>query len=102
LAAAKDELPDVLKKLSAPKQEVNEDITFGSLTKDFLKNGMNDYRLSDRGEKLEYKEATKSKYKKILSSYILLKGGKDIVGRMVAPVVFKEKYFQTPFKDLTV
>ena len=100
LAAAKDELPNVLKELSAPKQEANEDITFGSLTKDFLKNGMNDYRLSDRGEKLEYKEATKNKYRKILSSYILLKGGKDIVERMVAPVVLKGRYFQTPFKDL--
>ena len=102
LAAAKDELPNVLKELSAPKREANQDITFGSLTKDFLKNGMNDYRLSDKGEKLEYKEATKTKYKKILNSYILLKGGKDIVQRMVAPVVFKEKYFQTPFKDLTL
>ena len=61
---------------------------------------MNDYRLSDRGEKLEYKEATKKKYRKILNSYVLLKGGKDIVERMVAPVVFKGKYFQTPFKDL--
>ena len=100
LAAAKDELPNVLKELSAPKQEANEDISFGSLSKDFLKNGMNDYRLSDRGEKLEYKEATKKKYRKILNSYILLKGGKDIVERMVAPVVFKGKYFQTPFKDL--
>jgi len=100
LAAAKDELPNVLKELSAPKQEANEDISFGSLSKDFLKNGMNDYRLSDRGEKLEYKEATKKKYRKILNSYVLLKGGKDIVERMVAPVVFKGKYFQTPFKDL--
>ena len=45
LAAAKDELPNVLKELSASKQEANEDISFGSLSKDFLKNGMNDFRL---------------------------------------------------------
>jgi hypothetical protein len=64
LAAAKDELPNVLKELSALKQDANEDNTFGSLSKDFLKNEMNDYRLLDREKKLEYKEATLSLIKK--------------------------------------
>tara|TARA_B100001057_G_C22431226_1_gene787516 strand:+ start:123 stop:527 length:405 start_codon:yes stop_codon:yes gene_type:complete len=40
LAAAKDELPDILKEFSAPKSEQNEDITFGALSKDFLKNAL--------------------------------------------------------------
>ena len=52
LAAAKDELPEVLRKMSVPRVESNEDITFKSLAKDILKNGTNVYRLADRGEKI--------------------------------------------------
>lgn len=52
LATAKDELPEVLRKMSVPRVESNEDITFKSLAKDILKNGTNVYRLADRGEKI--------------------------------------------------
>jgi len=100
LAAAKDALPEVLKELSAPKIENNQDINFGALAKDFLKNGINGYRLADRGEKFEYKNSTKTKYKKIINGYILLKGGSEIIERLTAPIVFKEKFYNTPFKDL--
>ena len=102
LAAAKDELHNTLKELSAPKLEKNEDITFGSLARDFIKVGMSDYRVADKGEKMEYKDSTKRKYIKALNSYILLKGGKDIVSRMVAPLIFKQKLYKTPFKDLAL
>src|SRR6056300_933579 len=70
------------------------------MARDFLKNGLNNYRLADRGEKFEYKEATKRKYRKLINSYILLKGHKDIVERLSSPLVFKEKFYTKPFKDL--
>ena len=101
LATAKDELPEVLKALSSPKIEQNEDTTFGALAKDFIKHGMNDYRLADiGGDKYEYAASTKWKYKKALTSYILLKGGKEIVTRMASPCFFKNRYYATAFKDL--
>ena len=100
LAATKDALPGILKELSAPKLENKQDHSFGSMAKDFLKNGLNNYRLADRGEKFEYKEATKRKYRKLINSYILLKGHKDIVERLSSPLVFKEKFYTKPFKDL--
>ena len=51
LAAAKDALPDISKDMSAPKLKEKQNSSFGSLARDFLKNGLNGYRLSGRGEK---------------------------------------------------
>tara|TARA_B110000090_G_C13319635_1_gene422966 strand:- start:126 stop:695 length:570 start_codon:yes stop_codon:yes gene_type:complete len=63
---------------------------------------MSDYRAADKGEKMEYKDSTKRKYIKALNSYILLKGGKDIVRRMVAPLIFKQKLYKTALKALAL
>ena len=61
LAAVKDELHKTLIELSSPKLEKNEDTTFGSLARDFIKVGMSNYRIADKGEKMEYKDSTKRK-----------------------------------------
>jgi len=76
LVAAKNALPNILKELSEPKTGFKDGLTFETLVKDFLKNGTNDYRLIESGGKLDYKKSTIKKYTKILTSYILLKGGK--------------------------
>lgn len=100
LVAAKNALPNILKELSEPKTGFKDGLTFETLVKDFLKNGTNDYRLIESGGKLDYKKSTIKKYTKILTSYILLKGGKPIVDRMVSPIIYKDRLFNTPFKDL--
>jgi len=99
---AKESLADILKDMAAPKQETKEDSLFGSLAKDFLKNGITGYRLSDKSEKHEYKEATKKKYIKLINTYLLLKGGKDITQRLVTPMTYKERFYNVPFKDLRI
>jgi len=48
--------------------------TFGTLANEFLKGGLDGFRLSDKGgEKYEYKDSTKHSYKKNINTYILLK-----------------------------
>tara|TARA_R110000787_G_scaffold34982_1_gene90217 strand:+ start:742 stop:2193 length:1452 start_codon:yes stop_codon:yes gene_type:complete len=100
--AAKEMLPQILKDMAAPKEETKDDSLFGNLAKDFLKNGINGYRLSDKSEKHEYKDSTKTKYIKLINTYILLKGGKDITQRLVAPMTYKERFYNVPFKDLRI
>ena len=88
--AAKAELPNVLKAMEKPKHKTDEKL-FGSLAKDFMKSGFSGYRLADKSEKHEYKETTIKKYKKLISTYLLLKGNDDIKDRMTKLFVFEDR-----------
>ena len=96
--AAKLELPIVLKAMEKPKHRTDEKL-FGSLAKDFMKSGFSGYRLADKSEKHEYKETTIRKYKKLISTYLLLKGNDDIKDRMSKLFVFEDRSSIKPLKE---
>ena len=96
--AAKLELPIVLKAMEKPKHKTDEKL-FGSLAKDFMKSGFSGYRLADKSEKHEYKETTIKKYKKLISTYLLLKGNDDIKDRMSKLFVFEDRSSIKPLKE---
>jgi len=96
--AAKLELPIVLKAMEKPKHKTDEKL-FGSLAKDFMKSGFSGYRLADKSEKHEYKETTIRKYKKLISTYLLLKGNDDIKDRMSKLFVFEDRSSIKPLKE---
>lgn len=96
--AAKLELPIVLKAMEKPKHRTDEKL-FGSLAKDFMKSGFSGYRLADKSEKHEYKETTIKKYKKLISTYLLLKGNDDIKDRMSKLFVFEDRSSIKPLKE---
>ena len=99
--AAKAELPNVLKAMEKPKHKTDEKL-FGSLAKDFMKSGFSGYRLADKSEKHEYKETTIKKYKKLISTYILLKTNDDIKDRMTKIFIFEDRSSSKPLKDCTL
>ena len=99
--AAKLELPKVLKEMGKPKAAKDEK-TFGSIAKDFYKNGFSGYRLADKSEKHEYKQSSIDKYRKLIKSYILLKGSTKIVERMTNSIWFEDRASNKPLKDYSL
>jgi integrase len=100
-AAAKLELPNVLSLMGLPKEKKDEK-TFGALAKEFLKSGMDGFRLMDKSEKHEYKQTSIKKYTKIINSYILLKGSAKVRDRMSVLIEYDGRASDKPLKDYTV
>ena len=99
--AAKMELPNILKQMKQPKQKTDQK-TFGALAKDFLNSGLNDYRLADKSEKFEYKKSTITKYKKLINTYILLKGSSLIRDRLSSVLEYDDRVSNKPLKDYPI
>jgi hypothetical protein len=115
LKAARALVADKKKEILNGRESVQRSQkTFESLSLDFLKSGFSGYRLADKSEKHEYKEATINKYKKLINTYILLKPSKfskskiqkgkfnNIAGRLTGIVEYKDIVSSKPLKDYTL
>jgi len=100
-AAAKIELPNILSLMAQPKEKKDEK-TFGALAKQFISSGFSGFRLMDKADKHEYKQTTINKYTKLINTYILLKGSKDIRERMSVQTMYDERWSNKPLKDYAV
>ena len=87
--------------MGLPKKKKDEKI-FGALAKEFLKSGMDGFRLMDKSEKHEYKQTSIKKYTKIINFYILLKGSAKVRDRMSMLIEYDSRASDKPLKDYTV
>ena len=100
-SAARDKVGEYLDKIHGTGS-VAENIKLENIIREFIKNGMNGFKISD--DTKTYKQKTIDQWSKLLQHYILLEGNvtKHIKDKMLAPVTYEQIIYTTPLKDLTV